>query len=90
MPISTQKCFFGDRKKICGLDALGKGASYKIVLPSGHPLVLAAFLKKVGIWPRECARTIENISRIRMDVARASGTDLASSLRQNTFLIEKN
>ena len=25
-----------------------------------------------------------------MDVARASGTDLASSLRQNTFLLEKN
>ena len=47
------------------------------------------FEKEVGIWPRECARTIENISRIRMDVARASGTDLASSLRQNTFLIEK-
>ena len=45
--------------------------------------------KKVGIWPRESARTIENISRIRMDVARASGTDLASSLRQNTLLIEK-
>ena len=33
---------------------------------------------------------VENISRIRMDAARASGTDLASSLRQNTFLIEKN
>ena len=41
--------------------------------------------KTVGIWPRECARTIENISRIRMDVARASGTDLASSLKQNKF-----
>ena len=39
---------------------------------------------KVGRWPRECARTIENISRIRMDVARAS--DLASSLRQSTVL----
>ena len=49
----------------------------------------ASFLRKVGIWPRECARTIENISRIRMDVARASGTDLASSLRQNMFLIEE-
>ena len=34
-------------------------------------------------------RSRDNISRIRMDVARASGTDLASSLRQNTFLIEK-
>ena len=33
-----------------------------------------------------CARTIENFSRIKMVVARASGTDLASSLRQNTFL----
>ena len=31
---------------------------------------------KVGIWPRECARTIENISRIRMDVARASGDEI--------------
>ena len=47
------------------------------------------FEKKVGNWLRECARTIENISRIRMDVARASGTDLASSLRQNTVSIEK-
>ena len=36
--------------------------------------------------PRRCARTIENISRIRMVVARASGTDLASSLKRNTFL----
>ena len=45
--------------------------------------------RKGGIWLGECARTIENISRIRMDAARASGTDLASSLRQNTFLIEK-
>ena len=35
--------------------------------------------------PRRCARTIENISRIRMVVARASGTDLASSLKRNTF-----
>ena len=33
-----------------------------------------------------CARTIENFSRIRNVVARASGTDLASSLKQNTFL----
>ena len=32
-----------------------------------------------------CARTIENISRIKMVVARASGMDLASSLKQNTF-----
>ena len=33
-----------------------------------------------------CARTIENFSRIKMVVARASGTDLASSFKQNTFL----
>ena len=33
-----------------------------------------------------CAKTIENISRIRMVVARASGTLIASSLKQNTFL----
>ena len=32
-----------------------------------------------------CAKTIENISRIRMVVARASGTLMASSLKQNTF-----
>ena len=34
---------------------------------------------------RRCAKTIENISRIRMVVARASGTLMASSLKQNTF-----
>ena len=55
-----------------------------------HNLLLSrqkkSLFKKVGIWPRECARTIENISRIKMVVARASGTDLASSLKQNTFL----
>ena len=33
-----------------------------------------------------CARTIENISRIKMVVARASGMDLASILKRNTFL----
>ena len=33
-----------------------------------------------------CARSIENFSRIKMVVARASGTDLASSLKRNTFL----
>ena len=33
-----------------------------------------------------CARSIENFCRIKMVVARASGTDLASILRQNTFL----
>ena len=33
-------------------------------------------LKKVGIRLRECARTIENISRICMDVARASGDEI--------------
>ena len=31
---------------------------------------------KVGIWPRECARTIEDISRIRMDVPRAPGDEI--------------
>ena len=33
-----------------------------------------------------CARTIENFSRLRKVVARASGMDLASSLKRNTFL----
>ena len=33
-----------------------------------------------------CARTIENCSRIKMVVARASGMDLASILKRNTFL----
>ena len=33
-----------------------------------------------------CARSIENFCRIKMVVARPSGMDLASSLRQNTFL----
>ena len=32
-----------------------------------------------------CAKTIENISRIKMVVARASGTVMASSLKQNKF-----
>ena len=36
---------------------------------------------------RRCAKTIENISRIRMVVARASGTLMASSLKQNKFSI---
>ena len=36
-----------------------------------------------------CAKTIENISRIRMVVSRASGTLIASSLKQNTFLTLK-
>ena len=34
-----------------------------------------------------CYRTIEIINRMKLVVARASGTDLASSLKQNTFLI---
>ena len=34
----------------------------------------------------QCARSIENFRRIKMSAARASGMDLASSLRQNTFL----
>ena len=33
-----------------------------------------------------CARSIENFCRIKMVVARASGTDLASILKRNTFL----
>ena len=33
-----------------------------------------------------CARSIENFCRIKMVVARASGTLMASSLSQNTFL----
>ena len=32
-----------------------------------------------------CARLIENFTRIKMVVARASGMDLASSLKRNTF-----
>ena len=32
-----------------------------------------------------CARSIENFSRIRKVVARASGMDLASILKRNTF-----
>ena len=39
-----------------------------------------------GIWGCGGSRTIENFSRIKMVVARASGTDLASSLKRNTFL----
>ena len=37
-------------------------------------------------WFCRCARSIENFCRIKMVVARASGMDLASSLKQNTFL----
>ena len=33
-----------------------------------------------------CARSIENFCRIKMVVARASGMDLASILKRNTFL----
>ena len=36
--------------------------------------------------PHRCAKPREDISRIRMVVARASGTLIASSLKQNTFL----
>ena len=36
--------------------------------------------------PHRCAKTIENISRIKMVVARASGTLMASSLKQNKSL----
>ena len=35
-----------------------------------------------------CARSIENFCRIKMVVARASGTDLASRLRRDTFWME--
>ena len=49
--------------------------------------------QKVGIWPRECARTIENIRRIQMDVARASGDEMRTKSvfeRNNSILIEKS
>ena len=36
--------------------------------------------------PHRRAKTIESISRIQMVVSRASGTLMASSLKQNTFL----
>ena len=39
-----------------------------------------------GIWGCGGSRWIENFSRIRMLLTRASGTDLASSLKRNTFL----
>ena len=39
-----------------------------------------------GIWCCGGFRWIENISRIKMVVARASGMDLASILKRNTFL----
>ena len=39
-----------------------------------------------GIWGCGGSRRIENFSRIRMVLTRASGTDLASSLKRNTFL----
>ena len=39
-----------------------------------------------GIWGCGGFRWIENFSRIKMVVARASGMDLASSLKRNTFL----
>ncbi len=47
----------------------------------------------VEIRPRECARTIENISKIRMDVARATGDEIwtKSDLDQeNRFLTSKS
>ena len=51
------------------------------------------FIKeKVGIWPRECARTIEDISRIRMDVARAFADEIWTKCdyeRENAISIEK-
>ena len=51
-------------------------------------LVLAACLW-VGIWPREFARTIENISRIRMDVARASGDEIwTKSFIENNLVFD--
>ena len=39
-----------------------------------------------GIWACGGSRWTENFSRIRKVVARASGMDLASSLKRNTFL----
>ena len=73
--------FFG----ISEVDVHPYGVQMKGVIEKGWNFDKKCFFKKVGVWPRECVRTIENISRIRMDVARASGTDLASSLRPNTW-----
>ena len=39
-----------------------------------------------GIWGCGGSRWIENFFGIRMLLTRASGTDLASSLKRNTFL----
>ena len=57
---------------------------------SGWPLVPPrAAPESAGGRPCECrcrcAKTIENISRIKMVVARASGTVMASSLKQNKY-----
>ena len=38
-----------------------------------------------GIWGCGGSRWIENFPKIRMELTRASGTDLASSLRRDTF-----
>ena len=38
-----------------------------------------------GIWSCGGSRWIENFSRIRTLLTRASGTDLASSLKRDTF-----
>ena len=38
-------------------------------------------------WARGCAKTIENVSRIRVVVARVSGTARASELKQNDFVM---
>ena len=59
-------------------------------MPGGQPRGAQDASPRGGAGPYSgvpsCAKTIENISRIKMVVARASGTDLASSLKQNTFL----
>ena len=61
---------------------------FKLFLKIGCSGGVPSFLAGYPLFYR-CARSIENLRRIKMVVARASGTDLASSLKQNTFLIEK-
>ena len=76
--IRPRECvFFG----ISEVGFLPYGVQMKGVIEKGLFSTNNFFEKKVNIWPREWARTIENVSRIRMGVARASRTDLASSLK---------
>ena len=48
-------------------------------------LVVVLEVLEVFFWACGGSRWIENFSRIRMELTRASGTDLASSLRRDTF-----